>query len=468
MRTLRSRLILSHILPILIILPIMGIGLISLLRAQVLLSTLSSEMTQQAVLVASFAGNYNEIWYDPGRAEAFIADVSPSLMAQITLMDSTGRILVSSNPADSGKIGQPANIPVASTDLAHPQMSIIYSRVHPDEISDVYVPVVRPLQGIIGYVRLSNPFASIDASFQSLRQLIFLVMGAGLLAGIILGLVLAIQLERPLQKTVQAVYGLANGQRTAPLPEQGPLEVRTLAKAFNTLVGRLQTMEDGRRQLLANLVHELGRPIGALQSAVQALLGGADQDSALRTELLQGMGDELGRLKGLLNDLAHLHDQVLGTLELSLQPVTLEEWLPRVLAPWREAAQEKKQSWQMTIAPGLPNVEVDPDRFAQALGNLASNAVHYTPLGGTIQVEVDHIAGEVVFTISDSGPGVAPEEKAKIFTAFYRGKAARRFSDGMGLGLSIARDVVDAHGGELSVESIPGQGSRFIIRLPVE
>jgi signal transduction histidine kinase len=424
-------------------------------------------MTQQAVLVASFASNYSEIWYDPGRAQAFVADVSPSLMAQITLMDSTGRILVSSNPIDSGKVGQLASIPAASMNATHPQMSITYSRARPGEISDVYVPVVRPLIGIVGFVRLSNPLASIDASFQSLRQLIYLVIGAGLLAGIILGLVLAIQLERPLQKTVQAVYGLANGQQAVPLLEQGPQEVRTLARAFNTLVERLQAMESGRRQLLANLVHELGRPIGALQSAVQALLGGADQDPTLRTELLQGMGDELGRLKGLLNDLAHLHDQVLGTLELSLRPVKLEEWLPRVLAPWREAAQEKKQTWQMTMSPGLPDVNVDPDRFAQAVGNLVSNAVHYTPLGGSIQVDVEHQAECVLFTISDTGPGVALEVKSRIFAPFYRGKAARRFSDGMGLGLSIARDVVDAHGGELSVESIPGQGSRFIIRLPV-
>lgn len=466
MRTLRSRFILSHILPILVIVPIIGIGLISLLRVQVLLANLSTEMTQQAILVARVAASYTEIWYDPGRAQAFVSDISPSLLAQITLIDSTGHILESNNPADAGKTGQPANIPAPTTNQTQPQISVIYSPSRPGEITDVYAPVVQPLHGVVGYVRLSNPLATLDTNFQNLSRLILLIVGAGLLAGIIFGLVLAIQLERPLKKTVQAVYGLANGQQSEPLVEQGPEEIRTLARAFNTLADRLQTLESGRRRLLANLVHELGRPLGAMQSAVQALQGGADQDPQLRTELLAGMEDELGRLKSLLNDLAHLHDQVLGSLELSKRSVDLQEWIPRVTAPWREAAQQKQLAWNLSIQPDLPQVEVDPDRLGQAVGNLLSNAINYTPPGGKVDVSVTSQDGSVSFCIQDTGPGILPDERKKLFTPFFRGRAARRFSDGMGLGLSIANDLVAAHDGELLLESLPGKGSQFTIRLP--
>jgi signal transduction histidine kinase len=466
MRSLRGRLILSHIIPILIILPVMGFGLVSLIRTQVLISNLSSELTNQALLVASLAGNYTEIWYDPGRAQAFVADVSPTLLAQITLIDNAGHILVSSNPQDQARIGQQFNLPAAAVNSQHPQMVISYSTTRQGEISDVIVPVVQPARGVIGYIRLANPFASIDAGVQNLQRLTIWVVGGGLIAGLVMGLIFAIQLEKPLKRTTQAVYNLINGHQSTPLLEQGPTEIQTLAKAVNILVDRLNTLESNRRKLLANLVHELGRPLGAMQSAVQALLSGADQDPSLRRELLQGIGDELKRLRNLLDDLAHLHDQVVGPLELNLQNIDLKEWLPIVIAPWREAAAARKQDFQVNLAEQLPQAKIDPERFGQALGNLLSNAVSYTQNGGTIQVEANQTNSSIRLSVTDNGPGITREEQVKIFTPFYRGKAARRFSDGMGLGLSIAKDIVIAHGGSLVLESGAGQGSQFIIDIP--
>jgi signal transduction histidine kinase len=254
-----------------------------------------------------------------------------------------------------------------------------------------------------------------------------------------------------------------------PLPEQGPKEIKTLLHGFNTLAQRLRTAEETRRQLLANLVHEVGRPLGAFYSALQALLAGADEDVKLRRELLSGMSDQVQGMQRLLDDLTGLHSQESGSLQLDLQPVNLAELLSTTVAPWREAAQRKGLDWQAEIpAPdGMPAVRADPYRLGQVIGNLLSNAVKYTPAGGKVSVAGGNDDNEVWVRVSDTGRGIEKEEQERVFEPFYRAGAHLLYPEGMGLGLSITRDLVAAHGGHLDLESDPAWGSRFTIRLPI-
>ena len=328
-------------------------------------------------------------------------------------------------------------------------------------------PALGSDQRVAGVVRLSYPLTTVYARFRLLRYLVAGVLVVGLLLGALAGTALALDLGRPIQQTTQAVRQLATGQPPASLPEQGPEEIRSLAQSFNTLAERLRTLEESRRRLLANLVHEIGRPLGALLAAVQALADGADQDPALRQELQAGMEAQIRRLQHLLDDLAQLHDRVLGTLELDPRPLALDEWLPAILSPWREAATQKGLEWRISIPAGLPVISADPDRLAQAVGNLVSNAIKYTPAPGNVTVSAGSEADAVWIRVSDTGPGIPAEEQERIFTPFYRGLSSGRFPQGMGLGLSIARDLVTAHGGRLTVESAPGSGSRFTIWLPL-
>ncbi|MBN1582072.1 MAG: HAMP domain-containing histidine kinase, partial [Anaerolineae bacterium] len=207
-------------------------------------------------------------------------------------------------------------------------------------------------------------------------------------------------------------------------------------------------------------------PLGALRSAIQALLGGADKDEELRQELLTGIEDEIDRLRRLLDDLAGLHDQVLGSLELDRRTIALGTWLAHTLGPWREATRDKGLQWQTTIPPALPVFKADPDRLGQALGDLLNNAIKYTSAGGLVTVDAGVKDGMAWIRVGDTGPGIAAEEQERIFEPFYRSQMGRRFPQGMGLGLSIARDVVIAHGGRLDVDSAPGLGSRFTMFLP--
>ncbi len=451
----------------LIILPAIGILTTYLLETQVFLANLTNEITRQAVLVADTAASYIEIWQDPVRAQEFVSRISPGLTAKLMLLDPAGRLIVSSDPADSFLVGQIFNVPDA--DMLMTQEMPAEVNVNEKKITDISVPVFNNRGELIGFVRLANPLANIYGRSQNLRRVLVAVLAGGLLLGIGLSWILGRQVEKPLRQTTQAAFHLANGDQPTALELSGPQETRMLQSAFNTLLDRLQTLETSRKRLLANLVHELGRPLGALRSASQALLGGAVNDPQLSRELLEGIDDELVRLQGLLNELAHLHEQVLGSLDMRIQSVEIRAWFNSLLPTWQRLAADKRITWKNQLADDLPEcAEFDPDRMAQVLANLFSNAIRYTPPGGTIEVRLETSGDRLKFSVQDSGSGIQPEESQQVFEPFKRGQAAQRLPEGMGLGLSIARDLVQAHGGNLVLEN-PGQhGSLLVVYLPLK
>lgn len=467
MRTLRSRLILSHILPMLLIVPLAGLVLVYVIESQVSLATVSDELVRQAALTADMAGIQPAIWNDAAQAEQFVSVLHAKREPWLTLRDRDGNVLASSLPDGSAQTGQspdPARLNAALSGLQ--QVQVVYVPSLHGEVVEVLMPVVDTSQQVVGVVQFWQQVSNLQGQFQRLRWLIVGALGGELLVGVLVGLALALNLGRSLRRVTGAIYGVAEGGQWQTLPEQGPEEIRTLLRAFNALIDRLRLLEESRRHLLANLVHELGRPLGALQSGLQALRGGAAQDPVLRDELLEGMSVQIDRLSPLLDNLAELHGQVLGTLELDRQPTEIAEWLRQVVIPWRTSALEKGLVWKLTTPESLPVVEVDPARLAQVVGNLLSNAIKYTP-EGTVSVTADARADEVVIAVSDTGIGIDPAEQARIFEPFHGRRGDKRFPQGMGLGLSIADDLVTAHGGRIEVESAPGKGSRFTVRLPI-
>jgi signal transduction histidine kinase len=462
MRTLRGRLILSHVLPIVLIVPLVGALLAYLLETQVLLGGLTERLVDQATVAANLAGQNPLLWRDAGEAQRFVAGTAVRSSTWVVLYGGDGKLLASNQTSEalSGRTS------VVLSELAgQQQVGVIY--LQGMRAVQVVVPVAGPGQEILGAVRLLQPISVLDEQITRLRRLIAVAVGAELLLGALVGLALALNLSRSLRRVTEAIDGVAGGRQWRTLPEEGPEEMRRLLAAFNSLVDQLRLMEESRRRLLANLVHELGRPMGALQSALQALLGGAGEDPALRRELLEGMDTQVQRLRPLLDSLTDLHHQVLGTLELQRQPIALTDWLRRTVSPWRQVAHDRGLHWQIDVPDALPTVEIDPERMAQVMGNLLSNAVKYTP-AGTVSVEAGVHEGAVAIVVADTGIGIAPAEQARIFEPFYRSRRDKRFPQGMGLGLSIARDLVVAHGGRIEVESQPGAGSRFTVLLPLQ
>lgn len=464
MRSLRTRLLISHSLPLLIIILLVGFALDYVVETRILLPGFADELTNEAKLLAELAALQPDIWDESIDAQAYLTRLEPILAPYVSIFDLQGNFLGSTDPYLNL-----ANPPDLKLDDVHIEDAIIqteYSRYLEASVVDVFVPVHGDAENILGVIQMTYHLENVYGQFLTLRRVIIGILTVGVFLGAGVALLLAINLSRSLQQVVVSINQLAAGQEVASPVEQGPEEIRDLIRTVNTLVTRLQTMETTRRKLLINLVHELGRPLGALLPAVQALEAGAVDNETLRQELLAGMEGEIGILRRLLDDLTGLYDQSMGSFVLANQPVNLNEWLPNLFRTHREAAYVKGLSWQSKIPADLPVLEVDPDRLAQAIGNLVNNAIKFTPRGGAVTVEAGVKANEVWIRIQDTGPGIPVEDQGFVFTPFFNGRSETRFPQGMGLGLSIAYELVKAHQGHLEFESIPGEGSCFIIWLP--
>lgn len=467
LRNLRDRLILSHVLPLIIILPLMGLALTYLLETRYLLPQIAQDLTGTALMLAKIAGAQPDQWFSSDHAQHMLQNTIPLNSAQVMLLSTDSRLIATSLPVEGDDIGQKLYFAQMDKVLSGQTVQTIhYSPSSSEEAVDIFTPAKTADGQVVGIVRLTYHASIFYQEFNQFRGLIAATLLLALVVGAVIGYLLALNISRPIQQVTRLVYEVAQGDLHEPQMEYGPEEIRLLLRAVNYLGERLNNLEQARRQLLANLVHELGRPLGALRSAIQAIGKGAGRDPELLQELAQGMDEEAIRLQRLLEDLAHLHDQSLGVMELNLQPLSLSDWLPGVLRPWEHAAQEKRQHWEINVPKNLPTVQADPARMAQVIGNLVSNAIKYTPVSGTVKVEAGADAVSAWVRVSDTGPGIPLEDQDKIFSPYYRGSQARRIPQGMGLGLSIARDLVSAHDGRLEVESTPGLGSSFILRLP--
>jgi two-component system sensor histidine kinase BaeS len=465
MKTLRARFIISHVIPILIIVPLAGIALIYLLESQVLLSDLSDDLNERASIIAEAISDQPELLQDPDLAGSYIARIRLDFEGEVLFLGSQGTLLATSDPNRRLEIGQQPSIEgIEDAVSGSPFVLVRYSWSSPNGIA--LIPVSDVNQQLIGVVGVTEKLDAAASQFGDLRRLIGISILAALVLGVGLALILARRLERPLKSVTNSVKEIAEGHRVEPIEEKGPIEIQELIRSVNTLAADLRLLEDTRRRLLANIVHELGRPLGAIRSAIHTLRRVAIEDPATRDELLRGIEDEVIRLQPLLDDLAQLHGQVTGTVKLYRQSLELSDWLPPLVIPWRAAALDKGLQWEAEISKGIPAVSIDPDRISQVIGNLLSNAVKYTPEGGSVLFSAASTSVETRISVSDTGPGIALGEQEQVFEPFYRSKEPRRFPQGLGLGLTIARDLVEAHGGELAISSEIGKGSVFTIVLP--
>ncbi|MDX1415480.1 MAG: HAMP domain-containing sensor histidine kinase [Candidatus Promineifilaceae bacterium] len=466
MKSLRSRFILSHLLPILITVPLVMVILLYLLETQILLAQTSQDISDKANLIAQTVNGRPELLQSADDAEGFLTGVSIYMDERVLLLRPNGQILATI-PSESGT-QEGAIVELEGLDTAisgSPSLIINYGLTNGEAIA--LVPVMDINQQLIGIVGVTEGISGAASDIGRLRTWILILLFFELLLGGIIGLWLAGRLAKPIHRAAQAVIDIAGGRDIGPVRIDGPTEIRELSAAVNVLSERLRLLEESRRRSLANIVHELGRPLGAMRSAVHVLRQSPGEDPQVRDELLAGVEQAIENMQPLLDDLSQLHGQVEGTIQLQRQPIALGDWLVPLLLPWRTVAQEKGLGWRVEVDKDIPEIAIDPDRLAQAVGNLLSNAIKYTPVGGTVQVTAAAAAEEVYIGVCDSGVGIAPGERAMIFEPFYRSTQERRFPQGLGLGLTIARDLVEAHGGRLEVADGQRTGSCFTIYLPL-
>lgn len=297
-------------------------------------------------------------------------------------------------------------------------------------------------------------------------NLIFILAGVfALLLAFVLSYWLAERISRPLSELTSAAHGIATGAYGETVDVMGGKEVEELEDAFNTLSGNLKRNEELRRNMVVDIAHELRTPLTTLRGQLEAL-----EDGVVEPDLtaLESLKEDAAILTRLVEDLQQLSLAEAGHLELDLLPVDVGETVRGALSRFEPELEARGVDLEVDIQPGIPMIEADQVRVAQVLNNLVKNAILHTPEGGVIGVGARSGEGEIVLSVSDTGPGIASEDLPYVFERFYRADRSRaRATGGAGLGLTIARSLVEAHGGRIRVESEPGKGSTFLFTLPI-
>jgi signal transduction histidine kinase len=286
---------------------------------------------------------------------------------------------------------------------------------------------------------------------------------AGISVALVLGGILAYTLTRTLRELTTATQALTAGELGRQVPVRSRDELGVLASAFNQMSSRLAQSVQLRRQMTADIAHDLRTPLSVIQGYSEALADGKLHPSP---EMLQVIHDETRHLSRLVEDLRTLSLADSGELPLLKQEIDPAELLQRLGKAYRGQAQAKNIDLQVQAQTGLALLQVDVERMMQVLGNLVSNALRYTPANGAITLAMRKTAEFVELVVSDSGSGIPPEDLPFIFERSFRGEKARQQDGATGLGLSIAKSLVDAQGGHIRVDSRPGEGTAFTISLP--
>ena len=309
------------------------------------------------------------------------------------------------------------------------------------------------------------PLDAAQAAFLSrVRRTLWIGAAAAMAAALVVGGILFRSVTAPLRELTAASESIAEGDLTARAEVRGEDEVAQLAASFNEMAESLKRMEDARRSQTADIAHELRTPLTVLQGTLEAMLDGV---YASDEENLEAALRQTRTLSRLIEDLRILALADAGKLHLETACLELGPFLTQLVEAYRPRAEALGISLTARIAQSPSEVYVDRDRVAQVVGNLLTNALHYVPRGGHVRVETAAAGDDVVVSVIDDGPGVAAEDLPHVFKRFWRAdRARRRATGGSGLGLSIASQIVEAHGGRIWAEETPGGGLTVRFSLP--
>lgn len=307
--------------------------------------------------------------------------------------------------------------------------------------------------------------------FDNFRATMFESLGyaitASVLAAILVSVVLSRRILAPVRTLTDASQHIAEGHYDERVQVSGRDEIAQLATRFNQMAAQLEEVENLRRQLIGDVTHELRTPLTSIKGYMEGLVDGVLPSSP---ETFNEIHREADRLSRLVDDLQELSRVEAKAYSLEFRPVPVSNLIQTTLKRLSTQAAAKKIKLQATLPPDLPPVEADEDRITQVLVNLVSNAIQYTPEGGQVMISTARQLDEVLISVDDSGIGIPREHLANLFTRFYRvdKSRSRNAGGGSGIGLTIAKHLVEAHGGRIWAESEgDGQGSTFTFSVKV-
>jgi signal transduction histidine kinase len=337
----------------------------------------------------------------------------------------------------------------------------------PEQELELGVPITENGRVVGILIPLRQQFQASQRELEFIERInVTLLYGAliGAVIALFLGIFLSRTITRPIRELTKATHAISEGDLSQQVAVRTNDELGELGKAFNKMSAELSRSVNARKQMTADIAHELRTPLSLILGHAEAV---HDEVLPPTKENFEIIREEAARLENLVNDLRTLSLADAG--ELSIIPQTVEPGglLQEVASLFQYQAQKKDISLELDAAPPLPALEIDPGRMTQVLTNILDNAIRHTPAGGRILLSARQVGGMVELAVQDSGPGLPKAEVERIFERFYRADASRRRDDGgSGLGLAIAKSIVLAHNGQLSAESEPGRGLRISILLP--
>lgn len=295
------------------------------------------------------------------------------------------------------------------------------------------------------------------------------VSGIGtVILALILGTILSRTITRPIRELTTATKKMADQNFGHTVPVHSKDEIGELAESFNKMSGDLSRSFNLRKQMTADIAHELRTPLSLIIGHAEAVHDGVLPPSAENFEIIR---EEANRLEQLVNDLRTLSLADAGELSLDFQPVDINKLLSDIKAHYMIPFNQKRISLNLDPAPAMLTANLDPIRFSQVLTNILDNALRYTPEDGHVDISTKQVDTQIEISIQDSGQGVTPAEAAHLFDRFYRADPSRsrnRDDGGSGLGLAIAKSIIEMHKGKIWAESERGKGLKVLIVLPLK
>ncbi len=421
------------------------------------------QMTQVDRIANELAAYYSArgSWQD---VEQFFAQSFGGMSGQMMMSSATReRTVMPGMMANAGfMLVDPNGVVLAGRDAG------VLGHRAPDAQIAKGIPILaqgKPVGLLIDQTPTAAVFDAQQQEFLMRANVSLLIAGgiAGLIA-LTLGFVLFRQITAPLDAVARAAQQIAAGDLAARVAHPRDDEIGQVARAFNAMAVSLAQSESARRNLIADVAHELRNPLGVMQGQLEGMLDGV---FPLTNEQVASLHDETLLLARLVDDLRDLALADAGQLRILCAPTELGALIEKTVGAFAVQAAERDIMLQTTIAPNLPPLDLDAQRIAQVLRNLLGNALRYAPAGSGVRVQCAAEAAGVRVQVTDAGQGIAPEDLPRVFERFWRGDKSRsRAGGGAGLGLAIAKQLVAAHGGEIGVASELGRGTTFWFRLP--
>jgi signal transduction histidine kinase len=443
---------------LLIILLLLGFYLTTALRS-FYIDRLRENMLQTGALLVEALQTNPDLANNSGRIQELLSRFNQQTPMRIQVIGRDGIILSSTEPSD---------VPLISTTsqeaavLEALEGKVSYKTSNND-VATVALPVTSG--GQIGAVRLSLQIPDVATMFNRLDWLVITGILALSLLSLFIAYTIGTALSRSFHKLAEEAESVAAGDYSRRLEVKGDLEVSDLARHFNNMVDKLSEQRAARLQLLNDIAHELRRPIAAIRAAIEVIQGAATKVPEPIRQLEEALVWEMDRLGRLTRRLDYATQDKFTPDPARQKPVNIAETLHRVITIFEPEAEKLGITLTSHLPETLPLVKADNDALTEVFTNLMDNALKFTPNGGQVTVSAGTTQERVWIHFNDTGMGLTNEEQMNLFNRFYRGDPSRSRPHGIGLGLAISQELLQAQGGTIRVSSAPDQGTTFIIEL---